>query len=286
MAKFGDPNVNREYKDGVFRMLFNEQEAAAELYSAFTGEACPAQGIKIETMRDGLFRNFANDVAIRANDRVVVFVEHQSTINPNMPLRMAIYFGRIYESFLQARAIYGSQIRKIPTPEFIVLYNGEREVGEKLEYRLSDAFLAPPRFGCLELVAQVYDINYGHSSQLLQRSRLLSDYSRFIDVCRRRNEKLRDWRRAVEEAVRFCASNGILADFLKKHGSEVINLLTAEFTREDEVKLAREDGMEAGRMETAKRLFALGLEPEVIRKATALSQEAIVKLQRESHRAI
>jgi predicted transposase YdaD len=280
-----DPNVNRGYKDGVFRTLFNEPEAAAELYSAFSGKACLARDVRIETLSDALFRNFMNDVAFRVKDRVVVFAEHQSTLNPNMPLRMAIYFGRIYERFLDPEILYSSKAQKLPTPEFIVLYNGEDEIGEDLEYRLSDLFAAKPGFGRMEIAARVYNINHGHNQQLQQRSKTLSDYSLFIELCRQRNRELRDWKRAVVETVRHCVANGILEEYLRKHGSEVINMLTAEFTHEDHIKLvakeAREDGIEQGKLETAKKMLALKLEPNIICQSTGFSQETIARLIQE-----
>jgi hypothetical protein len=47
-----------------------------------------------------------------------------------------------------------AEAQKLPTPEFIALYNGEDEIGEDLEYRLSDLFAAKPGFGRMEIAAR------------------------------------------------------------------------------------------------------------------------------------
>lgn len=69
--------------------------------------------------------------------------EHQSTYNPNMPLRGLIYFSHLYQSYIEKceDSIFGSKLIKIPTPQYYVFYNGERKFGDKKLLKLSDAFL-------------------------------------------------------------------------------------------------------------------------------------------------
>ena len=44
--------------------------------------------------------SFANDVSYLVDNKIIVLAEHQSTVNPNMPLKNAsktIYCGNIYK---------------------------------------------------------------------------------------------------------------------------------------------------------------------------------------------
>jgi hypothetical protein len=92
---------NRNYKDSVFTKLFgHDKKIILELYNAIfdTNYGDDAQ-IEITTLDDALFMNRINDISFVINGKLVVLIEHQSTINNNMPLRMLIYIARIYEKY-------------------------------------------------------------------------------------------------------------------------------------------------------------------------------------------
>lgn len=93
---------NREHKDSLFVDLFYQDETAKKnllsLYNAlhdtdYQDEAV-IRKVKIE---DVLYKNFKNDISFEVNGQVLVLGEHQSTVNPNMPLRCLLYVGRAYE---------------------------------------------------------------------------------------------------------------------------------------------------------------------------------------------
>jgi hypothetical protein len=91
-------SANREYKSSVFSLLFGEETALRGLYEALEGVALPADlPITINTLEDALFKTKINDISFEAGEKLVVILEHQSTINPNMPLRLLSYIARIYE---------------------------------------------------------------------------------------------------------------------------------------------------------------------------------------------
>ena len=202
--------TNRKYKDTVFRMLFNNKKEALGLYNnLFDTEYTDESLIDIVTLEDVLFIPRKNDVAFTMNGRFVVLVEHQSTINENMPLRFLIYIARLYEKIIDADNIYRRKLIKIPAPEFVVLYNGrddlkrDGEVVTELELNLSDAFkddgnVQPKLFkddkgAQLELKVKVIDIRYSSRNKLVTKKDTLEQYSRFIQIiedCRKSEENL------------------------------------------------------------------------------------------------
>jgi len=152
----------------------------------------------------------------------VVFFEHQSTINENMPLRDLMYCGRVYEMIVPKKRIYTKSRITIPTPEFYVIYNGAEEFPEKAVYRLSEMYALPPgEEPALELVVQVYNINPGHNGEVLQRSETLRDYMAFITKTRENEANGMNREEAIDKAIRDCVKEGILAEYLEKYGSEV-----------------------------------------------------------------
>ena len=258
--------TNRKYKDTVFRMLFNNKKEVLGLYNnLFDTEYTDESLIDIVTLEDVLFIPRKNDVAFTMNGRFVVLVEHQSTINENMPLRFLIYIARLYEKIIDADNIYRRKLIKIPAPEFVVLYNGiddlkqDGKVVTELELNLSDAFkddgdVQPELFkdnkgAHLELKVKVIDIRYSSHNKLVTKKDTLEQYSRFIQIiedCRKSEENLDE---AMKTAVNMAIENNILTEFLKENGSEVHNMLTLEYDEETARRVEREEAMEEGREE-------------------------------------
>ena len=119
--------VNSKYKDSVFSFLFSDKDALRELYGALEGiTLTPDVPIELNTLSDVLYMGQINDISFTVDNRLVIVIEHQSTINPNMPLRLLLYIARIYEKTVERRNLYKSALEKIPAPEFIVLYNGTK----------------------------------------------------------------------------------------------------------------------------------------------------------------
>ena len=117
-------NVNAKYKNSVFSLLFSNPEAIRELYGAIEGVVLPPEtSIDINTLSDVLYMGQINDLSFTVDNRLVVLIEHQSTINPNMPLRLLMYIAHIYEKIIDRNKLYKTKLEKIPAPEFIVLYN-------------------------------------------------------------------------------------------------------------------------------------------------------------------
>ena len=159
------PTSNRKYKDSVFVDLFSEDEKAKEnflsLYNALHGTKLTAiEHLKNIRLDQVLYMTFYNDVSYLVDNKIIVLAEHQSTINANMPLRFLQYAARLYERIQNPRDRYLRRLKKIPTPEFYVFYNGEEDYPESTTLRLSDAFIAAPEKPSLELVVSMTNINY------------------------------------------------------------------------------------------------------------------------------
>jgi hypothetical protein len=268
MTDNGTANANREHKSSVFADFFKDRDRLLEMYGALKGISYPA-GVQVElvTLEEVLFQNQINDLAFVLNGRLIVLVEHQSTLNNNIPLRMLIYIGREYERLTDSRDIYRHKLLKIPKPDFIVLYNGMEECPDEFELKLSDAFMEAPEIsGMLELTVKGYNVNDGHNQKILQRSRNMGDYAKFIALIRKNQEAGISLGKAITSAIRQCIDKGIMADYLKKQGSEVENMLMTEFNidvaKEVWMEEARQDGIEIGeaRGETrGKRATALAM---------------------------
>jgi hypothetical protein len=219
-------DTNKKYKSSVFSLFFDDAEKLIELYNAIENtNYAKDTPIEINTLEDALFPDRLNDISFLLDGKLIVLIEHQSTLNENMPLRLLLYIGRVYEKILDGKNIYRQKLIKIPKPDFIVLYNGDREFPDKSALRLSDAFEDADIPDLLGLTVNVYNINNDRNPGILQKSRSLNDYSVFIARVKANKAAGVSLEAAVEEAINYCINNGIMGEFLKKHGSEVRNML-------------------------------------------------------------
>jgi hypothetical protein len=112
--------ANREYKASVFTLLFNDKERLLELYNAINGtNYTDKENIEINTLQNALFMDRVNDLSFEFRETLVTIIEHQSTLNPNMPLRLLMYIDRLYEKIVENKRIYSRKRFSIPRPEFI-----------------------------------------------------------------------------------------------------------------------------------------------------------------------
>ncbi len=221
--------------------------------------------------------------------RLVVLVEHQSTINENMPLRLLEYVSRIYEQLVPSEDRYEKKMIKIPYPEFYVFYNGTEEYPVEKELRLSNAFILPEdkyskdKKISLEILVKVININIDKENPILKRCRILQEYSTLIELIR--ENKRKNPNTPLKEALSKAINNGILSDYLKRKTTEVRNMLIAEYSYETDIKVQRREafrlGKEEGAIETAKNMIQKNLSFELIAECTSLPLEKIQELASE-----
>ena len=302
--------ANRKYKDSVFVDLFSEDEKAKEnflsLYNALHGTKLTAVGkLKNIRLEQVLYMAFYNDVSYLVDNRIIVLAEHQSTINPNMPLRCLEYIGRLYETLFESKEKYSRKQLAIPTPEFYVFYNGEEPYPSDKTLKLSEAFIENTTQTNLELTVKVININRQNRHPVLENCQTIQEYSIFVETVRKWKEI--DPQNGFEKAVEECIENNILREYLKRKTKEVINMLLAEYDYETDIAVqraeereiafaegisqgisqGRSEGLVQGRsegiaqgsyqtkLETAKNLLGLGLSIENIAQATGLSRTEV-----------
>ena len=282
--------TNKKFKSSVFSLLFSEPDLLRELYCALDGVSLPPDvPVTINTLEDALFMNFINDISFEIGGKLVVLIEHQSTINPNMALRLLMYIGRIYEKITEGRNIYSSKFFKIPRPEFFVLYNGTDPYPDERVIRLSEAFeklkslgLAEKDAPSLELTVRVININEGRNKEIAARCKKLAEYSAFVARVRSFEKKLGGKDEALKEAVKYCQKHGILSGFLKLHAGEVLNMLFTEWNMDDALAVryeeGREEGLETAKISIARNLLTEGATPDFVQKITGLDMETIENL--------
>lgn len=247
---------NRELKNSMFVDLFYEDESAEEndiaLYNALHEEPLP-EGTKIQKIRvdNVLYMNFKNDVSFGVGGKILVFAEHQSTINENMPLRSLMYIGRAYEQMIPIKSRYCKKMVPLPRPEFYTFYNGEKCWEKEKVLRLSDAFQVKDEDPMLDLSVKVININPDENHEMLDKCQVLKEYGQFVDLVRKfqKNGEPDACKRAIQESIR----QGILADYLKKKGSEVLNMLIAEYDYDMDIEVQREEAMEEGLIKGQKQ---------------------------------
>jgi len=215
------------------------------------------------TLKDVIYIRMHNDVAVMLFGNLELW-EHQSTVNPNMPLRGLMYFARLYERYLTVNKLsrYQSSQIMIPTPRYTVFYNGEAVRPAKEEQHLSDAFLNEDGSGKYEWTATVINLNHGDNRGLLESCRMLKEYTDFVLRVRKLG-KGREKVVAVDEAVREqIKCGGELAAILLEHRSEVVDMLLTEFNEEEFISVTheegRKEGIKEGIMESARRMVQKG----------------------------
>jgi hypothetical protein len=168
MSATQSPNATRNHKSSVFTGYFSDAKKLIELYNAIEGTDYPEDTrVEINTLEDALFRNQINDISFTMDGKLIVLIEQQSTINENMPLRLLMYIGRVYEKLVDKKGIYARKLLRIPKPEFIVIYNGKDEYPEQKQLKLSSAFENAVAKELLELTVTVYNVNSGYNTKIL-----------------------------------------------------------------------------------------------------------------------
>ena len=258
--------ANRRYKDTIFRMLFSDKKNLLELYNAVSGKNYDnADDLQIVTLENAVYMGMKNDLAFLLNTGIYLY-EHQSTVNPNMPLRDLLYITSEYSRMVETQSLYSSAIQKVPAPNFIVFYNGQDEFADKSEYRLSEAFEPKVDNPALELRVTVLNINYGRNAELMKQSHTLREYAQYVALVRRYKTEFGSLDEAVNRAVDECIRNDVLADFLRKNRAEVVMMSIFEYNKEEEERKLRAAERQAGYVEgydsgmergTAENLYKL-----------------------------
>ena len=302
MAHKKQLTTHRNYKDTVFRMLFSDRKNLLSLYNAVSGAHYDdPEKLEIVTLENAIYMGMKNDLAFIIDTDLFLY-EHQSTYNPNMPLRDLFYISSEYQKLVDKKSLYSSVLQKIPAPQFIVFYNGTEKKKDSWVNHLSEAFENLSGNPKLELEVLTININEGHNTELMEQCQTLREYAQYV-ACVRRYAREFELNEAVKLAVDECIRNNILSKFLRANKSEVISMSIFEYDKEEEERKLRKaeyeagvaaglkDGMKAGmkagvadgiskgkilaKKDAASSLITLGLTVEQISSALKVDVETV-----------
>ena len=285
----------KKYRDGLFRDYFSDKRRLLSLCNALTGEdSADPNELVVNTLDGVFFDELKNDLSCIYRGKFLVIIEHQSTINENMPLRIFLYAAELFKQHVESfkGQIYLGGRVILPTPEFFVFYNGDRKEFEQREMRLSDSFLDNRNF--LEVVVKVYNINEGMNGDLISKSEPLNNYCTFVN-CVKQNLKMGlSLEYAIAETFKFCQENNIMAEYLDGRRKELVSMLGLEYDPEEARKafinygiqqgigIGREQGIEIGKEEKTidfvSKMLQENISIETISKISGWSEEEILKI--------
>ncbi|MBO6219196.1 MAG: hypothetical protein J6N81_06455 [Treponema sp.] len=293
--------TNKSYKDSLFRLIYSGNDERSRrwllsLYNAVSGRNyTDTSGMRITTIENVIYLTMKNDLSFLMDSQMNLF-EHQSTVNPNMPLRGLMYFGQLYQNEVKRRKknIYGEALIKIPSPRFIVFYNGEKSLPDVSKLKLSAAFEVPDKTGEFEWTATVININRGANESLQKKCQSLYYYTEFVARVRENQKSGMEPPESINEAVNYAIRENFLEGFFEEQKMYITNSLLTEFDQELHDQSCMELGYERGRAEgikegaqqnavaNAKNLLSMNLgTSEQIAQCCSLPLEQVLALKEE-----
>ena len=296
--------INRNHKDSVFVDLFANDIYAKEnfisLYNALhkTNLDPKTTEVKPVMLENVLYMSYYNDISMLVDGKIVVLIEHQSTVNQNMPFRFLEYISRIYEKITSEEDRFGKKLIKLPIPEFYVFYNGVENYPSESELKLSDAFIFTDKIHnfdnnnyTLEIKVKIININKEKDNPILHQCEPLKQYSDFIKEVRDCMKE--NFENPFTTAINRSINNGVLSEYLKRKSTEVHNMLFGEYDYETDIRVQRreafedgvaegiEQGAEQKAIETAKNALKNNIPVEMVVKITGLTENKVLELQKE-----
>ncbi len=233
-------------------------EPVYEIISVNGTQYADPELLEVNTLENAIYVGMKNDLSFLIASRLYLY-EHQSTVNPNLPLRFLLYISDLFSDIVKDLNLYGSRKVKIPPPRFLIFYNGEKEQPDVQVLKLSELFSLPEDHPALELEAVMLNINKGHNRKLMEACRSLRDYAEYTDRVRRYAKEM-ELRKAVERAVAECIEEGILTEFLKKNRAEVVHVSIYEYDAEKHMRQEKEESWEEGHRAGLEEGHRTGLE--------------------------
>ena len=244
--------VNRTFKSTLFIMLFEDKKNLLELYNAITGKHyADPELLEINTLENAIYMSMKNDVSFLIDGRLSLY-EHQSTKNPNLPLRFLLYISHLYSRLTVKENLYGETIVQIPAPEFLIFYNGKDKMPERQILKLSDMYSVQEGQPKLELEATLLNISGSNNQKLKETCRTLGEYAIYTDKIRAYTEEM-ELSEAVDRAMDECIREDVLREFLMKHRAEARAMSIFEYDQERHMQQEREAGIEKGKEQLLRR---------------------------------
>ena len=266
---------NKRYRDTVFRDYFNDEERLLSLCNALLGT--DAAALKINTLEGTFFDRQKNDISCVVENNFLVLIEHQTTVNENMPFRCLSYVAELLNNLVVDKdKLYHKALIRFPVPRFYVFYDGDDLQPVKREMRLSEAFTGSDT--ALELVVTALNINFGLNQPLLAKCQYLREYSTLVGKVKEGIRAGLTRKEAISRAVKFCLNNRLMKGYLEEKSQEVFNMLALQWEQDKAIRASYEDGRDDGIESVALKMIRLGKPLEDIFQVTDLPLEKIEKL--------
>lgn len=258
--------ANRTYKDRLFIRIFEHKEDLLSLYNAVNGSDYQnPDELEITTLDNAIYMRMKNDISFLIDGYMSLY-EHQSTFNPNMPLRDCLYMLQIYQNYIDSQELdlYSSVLLKIPTPRLVVFYNGQEKMRneEMCILRLSDSYERPEKEPALECRVQVINVNYGKNRDMMEKCPKLYEYSYLVAKIRENQASGKTLEGAISAALEDCLAQGYLTELLTTYRREVTGMLLYEYDERKHLKNTYKEGQYKGRQQkayqTARNLYRRG----------------------------
>ena len=270
--------ANKKYRDSVFRDYFNDEERLLSLCNAILGTNYQnSEKLIINTLEGIFFDNQKNDISCVIENNFLVLIEHQTSVNNNMPFRCLSYVTELLNNLIENKdRLYHKALIQFPRPKFFVLYDGDAKEPLQREMRLSDAFGGDN--SALELIVTALNINFGLPQPLLSKCQYLREYSTLVGKVKEGIRAGLTRKEAISRAVRYCLDNGLMKGYLEENAKEVFNMLALQWEQDKAIRASYEDGRDDAIESVALNLLNMGLTVEKIQEATKLSFERIKEL--------
>ncbi len=244
-----EEKVYWDSKDRLFCYIFGNAENKAwtlALYNAVNGTNYNnPEEVEITTMGDYIYMGMKNDVSFIVDSDISLY-EHQSSYNPNMPVRLLMYLGRQYDKYIKktGQNIYGKKQMTLPIPRLVTFYNGTDDVTDRL-LKLSDSFVSEngAEKSDVEVTVHMYNIRPQYRSRLIEACQPLDEYSWFIEEIRNNRKKM-SMEEAVDNAIEDMPEEYVIRDFIKEHQAEVRNMCITEYNEAETMQMFKEEGKE------------------------------------------
>ena len=278
-------DAKQDYKDRLFKFIFGNPENkqwTLSLYNAINGTSYTnPEDIQFNTIGDAVYMRMKNDISFIVAFEMDLW-EHQSSFNPNMPMRFFIYAGRLYEKYIAASDYYqySSSLQPVPRPVCLCFYNGTKEQPESQVLRLSDAYEGE---GDIEVKVTMLNINYGKNKQLMDACEPLKEYAWLVDAVRRHQSEKMDLDAAVDAALDEMPDAFVIKPFILENKAEVKSMFLTEYNEEKVMEKERQEGRQEGAMEEREKVASTmlkegGMSASFISRMTQLSEEAVRKI--------
>lgn len=269
--------INNEHKDRVFKFLFGNpcnKSWTLSLYNAVNGSCYDnPDDILFNTIDDAVYLGMKNDVSFIILDALNLW-EHQSSFNPNMPMRFFLYAAKLYEKFIATSDYYqySTTLQPAPRPRCICFYNGTAEQPERKILRLSEAFGGE---GDIELRVTMLNINYGKNKTLMEACQPLYEYAWLVDTIRRLQKNLKNLEEAIDVAIDEMPDDFAIKTFLLMNKAEVKGMFITEYNQDKVLKQERREAINDERRRTAMDMLMDNYPLSSIAKISKLSEETV-----------